>query len=325
MNLMKTVIVFIVVLYLIFIIINLFSSAFPEEEIVKTIQTQIEQSKKNLGKFNAKYNLRFAEGISLTKKDFETKTTAIEFECNSYSHCCAENDDCNEKIEWTKDRIAFNEQMNPIVSTRCEELKGTYFCKIYLGDIPAQIQLDEFNYNNNFYFNSEKLNITAKITNKGNTEENYALMKTTVSIVFFEDGIKKEEKIAEESTERVKIEPRETKEFKQEIKLESPGEYLVKTKITGLDFGFIEKEFSVNVFGEPEYDCRINQEKKEIAIDPETIGENKIVECDITYYCYDCKYAFECKYVWKKDFPLKEFQLETNTYTIERARGTNCS
>ncbi|PIN98756.1 MAG: hypothetical protein COT90_02535 [Candidatus Diapherotrites archaeon CG10_big_fil_rev_8_21_14_0_10_31_34] len=324
MNVMKIVVSFIVLLYLVFILINLFSTAFPKDEIVKTIETQINLSKKNPGEFNSKYNLKFEEGLLLTKKDFETKDTIIEFQCNSYTHCCAENDKCNEKIEWTKEKARFNEKRNPITSTRCDEIKGSYFCKIYLGEIPAQIQLEEFNYNNNFYFNSEKLKIDSKITNKGNTTENYARMETTVSIIFFENGIKKEEILKEENTERIKIEARETKELTQEIKLESPGEYTVKTKITGLDFGFVEEKFNVNVFGEPEYNCRIDETKKEITIDPDSIGENKIIECEIAFYCSDCKYGFECKYEWQKQFPYKELELKTKEYTIEHARGTNC-
>ena len=46
MNVMKIVVSFIVLLYLVFILINLFSTAFPKDEIVKTIETQINLSKK---------------------------------------------------------------------------------------------------------------------------------------------------------------------------------------------------------------------------------------------------------------------------------------
>ncbi len=325
MNAMKIVIGFIVVLYLVFILISLFSAAFPKEETVNIIKIQLEHSKKNLGEFKAKYNIKFSKGILLTKKDFETKNTIIEFECNSYNYCCSENSDCEQKIEWTKEKTLFNEEMNPIVSTRCEELQGIYFCKIYLGEIPAQIKLEKFIYNNDFYFNSEKLKIESTITNTGNTAENYARMETTVFIAFFEEGTKKQEKIKTENSERTKIEAKETKKLQQEIQLNSPGEYMIKTKITGLNFGFIEKEFTVNVFGEPEYECRINEEKKDITIDPETVGENKITECQIRHYCTDCRYAFECKNKWENTMQFKEFELGTKNYAVEQSKGTNCT
>ena len=150
-------------------------------------------------------------------------------------------------------------------------------------------------------------------------------METIVSIAFFEDGIKKQEIIKEENTERVKINARETIELEQEIKLESPGEYLIKTKITGLNFGFAEKEFTVNVFGEPQYECRMDEEKKDITIDPDSIGQNKIIQCEIRHYCLDCRYGFECRYEWEKAFSFKEFELGTKDYTTEQGRGTNCS
>ncbi len=326
MNPFKIVISFIIIIYLFFFISNIFfPAAFPKEEIINKITEQIENSKTKLGEYNSKYNIKFQKKVSLTKNDFETKNTKIEFQCNSYRHCCSENEECSEKIEWTKNTVKFNETANPITSTRCEEIKGTFFCKIYLGKIPAQIKLNDFSINNNFNFNSDKLKITAKIINAGAVTENFAVMQTKIFIVFYENGEKKEELIKEVSGKTTKIEPNEIKILTEEIEINSSGEYLIKTKITGLDFGLTEKKSTINVFGDTEYNCRINKTKKEIFIYPETIGENKIPECEIKYFCSNCLYAFECKYAWKQETSEKNFELGTKDYSTEETRGTNCS
>ncbi|MBU2100559.1 hypothetical protein KKG83_04870 [Candidatus Micrarchaeota archaeon] len=323
MNVFKIIVSFLILVYLIFFIQNVFfPAAFPEEKIIEQINQQIIFSKKNLGQFNAKYEISFQKDVSLTEKALETTDTKIEFQCNSFEKCCAENDKCNSKIQWTKKSVFFNEKSNPVVSTRCEEIKGTFFCKIYLGDVPAQVKLVDFSYTNNFYFNSEKLKIQAKILNAGQTTENFAVLETTVLVVFFEQGEKKEEIIKTDSSSPEKIMPQETKTIEREIELDSPGEYLVKVKITGMDYGFVEKEFTANVYGEPDYDCRINQEKKEVILKSDS--STPIPECTIRYYCFDCLYGFECKYTWKKEFPEKNFEIGTNEFTTENTRGPDC-
>ncbi len=327
MNPTKILVSLLVVLYLIFFISNVFfPSAFPKEEIVKGIQDQIYFSKNKLGEITPKYDIVFKKGVFLTEKDFESKNTLIEFQCNSFDHCCAENENCNTKIEWTKTSVKFNQNINPITSTRCEQIEGTFFCKIYLGKIPAQVNLNEesFRHSRDFDLSSGKLEISAEVTNAGNSIENFAVMETKVFVVFFDKGKKQLSLVKEHSTAPIKIEPKETKVFEAQISIDSPGEYLVKTRITGMDFGFVEKEFSINVYGNPLYECKIDETRKEILIDPETIGENKIPECEIRYFCLDCSYAFECKYEWNKKLPEKTFELGSNNYAIENTRGTNC-
>jgi len=325
MNPFKIVVSFIVVLYLFFLITNiLFPAAYPKGEIAKTIEEQIALSKKNLGTYNSKYDIKFTEGINLTKKDFESKDTKIEFECNSYSHCCAENEKCKTKTEWTREYLKFNETTNPVVSTRCENIKGTYFCDVFIGTIPAQVQLIDFSYNNNFYFDSDKFRISAEVTNKGNTIENFAVIETKISVSFNENGTIKEELVKEVSNEKTRIVPKETKTLETEIELDAPGRYFIEMKVTGMAFGFVEKEFIINVLGKPDYDCRIDETRKEIIIDEKTVSPTQIVECDIRNFCSDCMYGFECKQAWKNEFPSKEFEIGTNEFTVERSKGTNC-
>ncbi len=325
MNVFKILIGFLVAVYLIFFIMNiLFPTAFPEDEVIRDITKQIEYSKKNLGLYNSKYDLKFEQGISLTKEDFKEKDLEVEFECNSLEYCCAENEKCGDKIEWSRNTIAFNKTANPTVSTRCKEVKGIFFCKVFFGQIPAQIRLEEFNYNNNFYFDSEKLKIDAIVKNIGSVTENFAEITTKVFIIFYEGAEKKEQLAKEVSGTPEKIKAKETKTLYSEIQIDSPGEYLIKSKVTGLDFGYAEREYSINVFGEPMYECKIDKTRKEIVIDPATVGEGKITECDIRYFCTDCLYAFECKYVWTEEFLEKNFQLGTNDYAKERTKGTHC-
>ncbi|MFH1664253.1 MAG: hypothetical protein ABH986_05635 [archaeon] len=204
-------------------------------------------------------------------------------------------------------------------------MKGTYFCDIYVGGVPAQVQSDGLNYNNNFYFDSDKLRISAEVTNKGNTTESFAVIEAVAAIAFNDNGTIKQEQIKKAVSTRTRIEPKETKTLETEIEFDSPGEYFVKAKITGLDFGFIEQEFTVNVLGTPAYDCRIDSTKKEIIIDDTTVSPTTITECTIRHYCSDCLYAFECKQAWKKVFQQKNFELGTKDFTTEKSRGTNCS
>jgi len=325
MNVFKILVGFLVAVYLIFFITNiLFPTAFPKDDVIKDITKQIEYSKKNLGLYNSKYNLKFEQGISLTKQDFSEKDLEVEFECTSLEYCCAENEKCGDRIEWSRNMITFNKPVNPTVSTRCEEVKGIFFCKIFFGQIPAQVKLEEFNYNNNFYFDSEKLKIDATVKNIGSTTENFAAIETKVFVIFYEAGEKKEQLAKEITSNPEKIQAKETKTLYSEIQIDSPGEYLIKSRITGLDFGYAEREYSINVFGNPGYECKTDETRKEILIDPNTVAEGKIVECDIKYFCSDCLYAFECKYVWTEKFPKKTLQLGTNDYVKERSKGTHC-
>jgi hypothetical protein len=325
MNVFKIFIGVIVLMYVIFFVSNvLFPATFPKEEITKEISQQIEEAKKEPGKNKARFGLKFAKGIVLTKKDFETKNTIIEFQCNSGYFCCNENQKCNKKIEWNKSKVEFNEQADPLVNTRCEEIKGTNFCRVYFGKTPAQAEIKELKYNNNFNLSKEKLKIEAEVFNAGNTPENAAVLEIQVFIVYYERKQKIKEEIKNASSEPQKIKEKETKKLETEIEFTSPGEYLIKAKVKGNDFGFQEKEFTINVLGEKSYDCKPDKTRKEIIIDPNTLGENKIVECEIKYYCMNCLYAFECKHEWEKEFPNKNFELKTSEYTIQKTKGTNC-
>ncbi len=325
MNTFKIVISAIIMIYLIFFIANvLFPSFFPEEKIIEKINMQLDESKKELGLFKLDYATEYSKGISLTDKDFEAKDTVIEFQCNSPAHCCSEGTACNDKIQWTKKTIKFNSNLRPITSTRCSETQGIYFCKIYFGLVPAQAKISDFSYTNNFSYKDE-LKITATIINSGSVAENFAEMDSEVFIVFTENNEKKELSIKKVSGTTQSIEPNTEKTFENTVKLDSPGEYLIKTTVNGMDFGEITKEFIVNAFGEKNYFCITDKTREDIIIDPNTTGENMIVECQVRHYCYDCLYAFECKNAWQQENPEKQFELGTKDYTTELTRGTNCT
>lgn len=325
MNWTRMIILAIVLIYVGFFLINtFFPYAFAKQGITEEINFLVIAAEKNQGTFNSKYSIEFKQGLELTKEDFETQNTTIEFQCNDYEKCCGENEECTEKIAWTKNKIKFNKDINPITSVRCEKQNEKNHCKIYIGKVPAQIQLTELNYDENISFNSEKLKVNAIITNYGGLTEDAALMQTKIFIYYLDGEEKKTESVNEFTSKSTKINIQETKILEQEIELKTPGKYLIKVKLTGRDFGSIEKSFTVNATGEPEYECKKDTTKTEIVIDPKTVAETKIVECDIKRFCTDCMQAFECKKLWKEENPEKTFEAKTKEYTAEKAKGTNC-
>ncbi len=262
------------------------------------IEKQLKIAEARTGKM-ATGEILFGKGTGISARNFETGRITMGLECNTARFCCPEAQKCSGTIEWTPLVMTVKKQGKITVSTRCGEIGELLSCKSYFGELPAQLEIENISFSQEYDVREGKPKIGAKVKNTGNLPAFGVIVKAEIFTVFLEEGIEKKIKAGEKTTvaETEAINPNQTAEVAIELNISEPGKFEAEIKASGKDSGYDRKSIVFSAI-KSSGNCRIDAERQK---DVFWIGSTPQGDvCGKKHYCLECEYGFECVEAWEK-------------------------
>lgn len=273
------------VIYMMFVI--------PADDPGTLIKKQLETAQVELGKIQQIQMMEYSKGYMLQGKTFDVRGRSVAFECNNENICCMKDEKCGE-IEWDERLIAFKKKRPVETISRCFLEENIFVCRVYFGQEPAQIEIEEVIAEENLNISiGNKFPVSVKIKNSGSSIIPYGSIE--LKLYQWQTQFEKSKLvfITQISQPITVMNPDEevVKEFV--FNPETSGKYEIRIKAEGENSGFWEKTIEFEVTGIPVSDCSTVDDEGELICDPTT---KKLKE---KYYCQNCNFGFECENVWE--------------------------
>ena len=281
-----------------FLLIVLISSIFiaPDTDVVSKISDSFKFAEVEEGKL-IETRLSFPEGIGIASDSLETENRNVVMRCTDPYMCTPE------RISYNDRRVTFLKDSELDVYARCVYEINLYKCRLYIGQEPAQLIVE------NIEIADNNESIKVKVKNIGDLNAEFITNSLTIYRKALSEGKWKEYfyKNLDPITEGLLV-SEESKEFEFEFGRMIKGLFIARFRSQGEEAGFDETESEFTVYWDDD-GCRTDKLEETLII-----GSN----CMSKYSCRDCEYAFECKEKWQKQIPEKENLFETTdpNYTI---------
>lgn len=311
----------IVTIVIVLILMSLFGGLVQEENLVEKIETNLKQAQlpNLIGRTINVGTINLSQDQILTITEFETLDRSLVIECNNENICCPLNEECQKPIEWDQQNLNSKKTITTNSFVRCTLVQNYPACKIYIGNRPAQsninnIELVEQIGTSNIF--------EIIVENTGNTNLVFGKLKLNLSRKV--DG--SFQKINYEfDDQEIQILPVSTKHtFIWNIETDFSGEYKAEFIFSGENSGYDKN--SIEFFADPTTNCKINENKfEEFEIDDEELMSRGYYMKEY-YYCDNCNYAFECLAEWNIKHPNVNFNLETKERVscYSQSGGSTC-
>jgi len=249
------------------------------------IERNLKASETMLGAGISK-QLFFQQGEGFSGQTFDSQNRSVSFQCNSPELCCPREKECPLAIEWGNRAIKFNEPRNFWATTRCDFQNGLFVCRLYLGDLPAQLKIESLEMDEEFDLEKGPVSFEIAVTNTGGMKAEQAEATVEISRISIEEG-KQVETIAQEYSKTEALGPIEqggkaTKTIF--LELNENGSFKAKIRASGADAGFDETSRQFSTTG-AENNCM-----------PSYCEDQRFIEekCTARCYCSNCVLGSEC-------------------------------
>jgi len=301
-----------VAIALIFLVINIFSSLFPQEDLLKELKQTVilAETPSELGQYTPLINKKVPKDFLLRQTFFELTKRSIAFECSNQSKCCIQGEKCS-KPEWDLDFVKFKEQTTTNFYVRCIYDKIN-ICKIYFGKAPAQASIENIE-----LLKENGTNKTIKVVVK-NTGDNILLLGNNELKLYKKVHFDFEPTNESFPTQQIEsLMPNQEYEFIWNVETKTLGEYQIEAKFSSKNSGFNTKTFDFNA--KENSVCYTNNTPGELIYDGNNYWETK--------YCDGCNYAYECVSAWSNEKPNTKWNIfdKDTTYCIMQNETTSCS
>jgi len=258
---------------------------FPTPNNILIIERTLEASETGLGKgFFDEVRVQAGEGFSGETFDKKLRNTA--FQCNSAALCCPQTEECSLTIEWDNRSIKFNEPRTVLVTTRCDLQHGLYACTVYLGENPAQIEIESVEAPKEIDLGNETLSFDIVFANTGNQETQQTEVKVELFQRYLEEGkwVEKpvEDSLAIEAFGSLK--PGQKMQKTIFISLNQNGSFKAKIRANGLEAGFEEKSFEFTATGASQ-DCGPRDCQNPISLEGKCVARCSCTGCMLGSRC----------------------------------------
>ncbi|MBI4053355.1 MAG: M23 family metallopeptidase [Candidatus Diapherotrites archaeon] len=299
-----------------------------DQAITLVVERQLTAAEQRLGVENTVENVVIKPDETIQAKTYESDKRSVAFECNNPQVCCPKGQACG-RIKWDERSVAFNEFKAIRTSSRCGLENGIFLCKIYLGQTPAQIDLNvsieqatldlgglyegkssvelDLNLPKKLPFidlaKGEALTLRILVKNSGRTMLPFAKISAELFRKETLYGQLKLEKSDGQATTTANILPDEARAIRLQAQIRSrkPGEYVVKVRVDGEDAGFREQEIHFQVVDSTPSKCAaVEAEEADVIEDIET------GKCKSYLECSECSASYECADRWKEKLPETE-------------------
>lgn len=288
------------VIYMMFVI--------PADDPGMLIKKQLEIAQVELGKIQQIKMMEYSKDYALQGKTFDVRGRSVAFECNNENMCCMKDEKCGE-IEWDERLITFRKKQPAETISRCFLEEGIFVCRVYFGQEPAQIEIEEIIAEENLDISiGNEFPVSVKMKNSGSSVMPYGSVDMKLYQWQTQFDKSKLVFITQINQPITVMNPDEEITKKFIFNPETSGKYEIHIKAEGENSGFWEKIIEFNVTGIPVNDCKIKRAEVEISCDNESGKEKQ------RYYCENCKFGFECKEAWEKEFSA-DFQIWDKTLT----------
>ncbi len=272
---------------------------FPLPDNIELIEKSLRASETGQGKSFISETY-FQNGEGFAGESFDTSSRNVAFICNNASLCCPRDRECSLPIEWEGRQIKFNESRTVLVTTRCQLDFGLFACTVYVGEKPAQIEIDSVQVPEEADLSGGAMCFEVQFSNTGNQDAFETVVSIEVFEKYFEDG-KWRERAYEEASESVVAGELKAKQSMQKtvcINLNQNGPFRAMVKAAGLEAGFDEKSVqftAINAPGScmPAY-CEM----------PELSSGKCMARCQ----CQNCMLGSKCAEVLLDSDPVDLFQ-----------------
>lgn len=314
-----------VVVAILLLFVNYIASIFlPVQDPTEEMKGRLLAAEANPGNaISTKINL--SEGIVILSNQVESPGMNVLFRCTTAGICCNELQGCTPsgecypitkecKINLQNKKVKVGANTIIDVWFRCVEERGISNCKIYFGQKPAELEIVDVNFKNQFNLDEEKVEIGFSVENSGKADAHFTVISAEVYKIVEQNNIETELLHAVQQPieiELIGVGQRISQGM--EFDVSEIGEFRLYLKAYGDESGLDERIISFNVSG--------------TAISPgcettiEGSTELKDGLCETKYYCSGCDYAFECKKVWE-NAGISDLELGTQNHALKRTSPT---
>jgi len=258
---------------------------FPEPDSIAVIEQNLKAGETGLGLgFTSEILVKTGEGF--TGETFDTRTRNVAFQCNSASVCCPREKECNLAVEWDRRRVKFNQTKMVTSTARCDLQDSLYACTVYLGERPAQVEIDSVSSGEEFDLSKGDVFFEVEFSNTGAQQAEQTEIEIEVFQKYLEEGIWRERLVENAFKKQAlgKLAPGQTKKTTVSLNLNQNGQFKARVRVSGLEAGFAEKELQFSTTGASD-DCM-----------PSYCEEPRFINgrCAARCYCEKCMSGPKC-------------------------------
>lgn len=280
-------------------------------ETVRQMNNALKISEMNLGKSYTVEVLYPGEFAARAADSVDAPDRFVSFVCNSAELCLSGAVVADERSMRVKDAR--------VISTtfRCNYAEGLFYCRVYLGQEPAQLEFTGFDIGEKYDLSKNQkteISFTVKNTGKASAVESTHTAKLYKKTII--SGGEKEILYSEPFRKTVaEIKPGENETIGFDLGISENGKYSIVIRSEGTDAGFDEKKFDFEVSGGEGGTCRATAK-----------GETELKGggCRTEYLCTGCSAASECKWAWGEKEPSLEFEIADPEFAVVAEPETAC-
>jgi hypothetical protein len=258
---------------------------FPVEDPGDAIDRELANSEMDLGKYYST-SLAFSSETIFVANSFDTESRSVAFECNNPSICCNLGEECG-RIVWDERRIVFKSSTGPIkTSFRCGYENYLFYCKVFFGDAPAQIEIVELNAREHFDLDEGKPEVFLKIRNSGNQPMLFGSTKIMLYKKVWESDQWKRIFLGTTGVEEIgELLPGQEIEKTLEFDVSEIGNFDATVNVLGESAGFEEREISFTAEGTSTLCVAVDCEQPQM----------QFGECIAVCHCEGCRLGVNCE------------------------------
>ncbi len=259
---------------------------FPTEESIEIIEKSLRASETGQG-MSFTTNIFFHQGEGIQGETFDTKTRNVAFQCNGTNYCCPQGTECPLAVEWDNRSLKFNKSEVMPVTTRCDSIGGIYACNIYMGNKPAQLEIESMDFPKEVDLSQGPMSFHLKIKNTGEQDSNNIKVEVNVFQRYLEEGqwVERPVETGQHLEEIGILKPNQEIEKTISVGFNQNGEFKTKIKVSGVESGFEERIKEFKSTGATDQ-CKPTSCEK-----PEYLGGECIARC----HCEKCLYGYKCE------------------------------
>ena len=288
----------IVAVALLLLIANLFIT--PKKNVMEAIEESLDYSQANLGKANTE-TIFIEKGLFLDAEAFDNIERAVVFKCNSAARCS--------RVEFDARKLRALDAVEMQVSTRCSYELDLFNCRVYFGELPAQLEIHGVEFKDEYDLSREAIGFSFLVKNSGSLNAAEVLADAKLYRKEIVDGREQEILAAQPATELIEVlEPNQEQQVAFSFNAERNGNYVVEVVSSAEDAGFDLNRFEFKVSEVTQSDlCEATSE-----------GETFLTggNCRARFLCANCENATSCVLKWQEKSPGIQFELGTKNYAL---------
>jgi hypothetical protein len=313
MNVFQLLITAIAAVAVLFVVVNVIGPLFDHETpLVQSVEPILTNAQARLGE-NVTIGLNLKKDQTIRAKNFDTPLRSVAFACTDSTLCCdpTAGANCKKALTITPALMTVQEPVKTSLTARCDPIIGIQACKVYIGKIPAQLELQNVTAPTTMDLSTgNDVVVKGTLLYTGELSSGTITLKLTITENRLSEGKQQDVVVAQNAQTLPSLLAGKHTSIELHTAIADPGTYRVRVEAQADDSGVTSQDSTLRVSGEHPNTCVTTTTDPAGTLNPDT------GMCVKKKYCDGCSFAFECRHAWEDKGGVTGVVYDEN-------RGTN--